>query len=65
MKHKGAGETAMAKIIKEITDRDTRLADQPKCKCFLASVNDHKFQEVVTYNEILDHIRRKPRSPQT
>ena len=29
MKHKGEGEPATAKIIKEITDRDSRLADQP------------------------------------
>ena len=56
MKHKGDGEPATAKIIKEITDRDSRLADQPKRKCFLASINDDEFQEVVSYNEILDHI---------
>ena len=33
MKHKGDGELATAKIIKEITDRDSRLADQPVRKC--------------------------------
>ena len=46
MKHKGDGEPATAKIIKEITNRDSRLADQPKRKCFLASINDNEFQEV-------------------
>ena len=67
MKHKGGGEPATAKIIKEFTDRDSRLADQPERKCFLASINDDEFQEVVSYNEILDHIARqgKPRSPWT
>ena len=56
MQHKGDGEPATAKIIREITERDTKLADQPERKRFLASVNDDEFQEVVTYNEILDHI---------
>ena len=59
IKHKGDGEPATAKIIKEITDRDSRLADQPECKCFLASINDDEFQEVVSYNEIMDHITRQ------
>ena len=56
MKHKGDRELATAKIIKEITDRDSRLADQHECKRFLASINDDEFQEVVSYNEILDHF---------
>ena len=56
MKHKGDGEPATAKIIKEITDRDSRLADQPERKRFLASIHDDEFQEVVSFNEILDHI---------
>ena len=59
IKHKGDGEPATAKIIKEITDRDSRLADQPERKCFLASINDNEFQEVVSYNKILDHITRQ------
>ena len=59
MQHKGDGEPATAKIIKEITERDTKLADQPERKRFLASVNDDEFQEVVTYNEILDHIAQQ------
>ena len=59
MEHKGDGEPTTAKIIKEITDRDSRLADQPERKCFLASTNDDEFQEVVSYNEILDHIARQ------
>ena len=45
MKHKGEGEPATAKI----TDRDSRLADQPECKRFLASVYDDEFQEVPTH----------------
>ena len=57
--HKGDGELATAKILKEITDRDSRLADQPERKRFLASINDDEFQEVVSYNEILDHIARQ------
>ena len=68
VKHKGDGEPAAAKIIKEITDRDSRLADQPECKRFLASVYDNEFQEVVTHNErswITSPSRRKPRSPRT
>ena len=59
MKRKGEGEPATAKIIKEITDRDSRLADQPERKRFLASVYDDEFQEVVTHNEILDHITQQ------
>ena len=59
VKHKGEGEPATAKIIKEITDGDSRLADQPECKRFLASVYDDGFQEVVTHNEILDHITQQ------
>ena len=59
MEHKGDGEPTTAKIIKEITDRDSRLADQPERKHFLASINDDEFQEVVSYNEILDHIARQ------
>ena len=59
MKHKGDGELATAKIIKEITDRDSRLADQPECKCLLDSVNNDEFQEVVTYKETLDHIAQQ------
>ena len=59
MQHKGDGEPATAKIIREITERDTKLADQPERKRFLASVNDDEFQEVVTYNEILDHIAQQ------
>ena len=59
MKHKGKGEPATAKIIKEITDRDSRLADQPERKRFLASVYGDEFQEVVTHNEILDHITQQ------
>ena len=59
MKHKGDGEPATAKIIKEITDRDSKLADQPERKRFLASINDDEFQEIVRYNEILDHIVRQ------
>ena len=56
MEHNGDGEPTTAKIIKEITDRNSRLADQPERKRFLASINDDEFQEVVSYNKILDHI---------
>ena len=59
VKHKGEGELATAKIIREITDRDSRLADHPERKRFLASVYDDEFQEVVTHNEILDHITQQ------
>ena len=62
VKHKGDGEPATAKIIKEITDRDSRLADQPERKCFLASVYDDEFQDVVTHNEILDNITQQEKT---
>ena len=59
MNKEEGSDLVTAKILKEIADQGLGLAAQPECKCFLASINDEEYEEIMTYNDILGHINRQ------
>ena len=55
-KEEGEEQRFRCEIVSAIIDRDKGLADE-RARCrFICSVNDNEFEEIVTYNEILNHI---------
>jgi len=50
------GERFRAKIIDAIRDRDGKIATDPAFIKFRCSVNDDEYEEIVAYNDILNHL---------
>ena len=48
-----------ARIVRQIQDHEDDVNEQPDKKRFLVSINDDQAEEVVSYNEILDHIEKE------
>ena len=50
------GERLRATVIKCIEDHDKDLAKDPNRKKFICSLNNDQYEEIMSYNEIMDHI---------
>ena len=50
------GERMRATVIKCIEDHDKELAKDPDRKKFICSLNNDQYEEIMSYNEIMDHI---------
>ncbi len=53
------GQTLRARIVEAIEKQDDDLSQDTAWKNFRISVNNDQYEEVLTYNEILEHIERK------
>ena len=53
------GEQYRAKILEAIVEDKEQLAKHPDRIKFLCSVNDEMYEEVLSYNEILDYINKQ------
>ena len=53
------GERYRAKILEAIVEDTEQLAKHPDRIKFLCSVNDEMYEEVLSYNEILDYINKQ------
>ena len=60
------GERLRAKILEEIVDatqaNDEAIANHPAMKKFRCSVNNDQYEEIIAYNEILQHLERDQES---
>ena len=52
------GERHRAKIVEAIIDNEQQIANDPGMIKFRCSVNDDQYEDIVTYNEILNHIEK-------
>ena len=50
------GQRFRARIVRAIKDQDDELARHPDKIKFLCSINDDQYEEILSYNEVLDHI---------
>jgi hypothetical protein len=50
------GQRVRAHIVQAIEDHDGKLDDNPTRIKFLCSINDDESEEIIAYNEILNHI---------
>ena len=53
------GERMRATVIKCIEDHDKELAKDPNRKKFICSLNNDQYEEIMSYNEIMDHINNQ------
>jgi hypothetical protein len=51
------GQQLRARIVQAIEDHDGEVDDNPTRIKFLCSINDDESEEIITYNEILNHIK--------
>ena len=56
MKPEEDGQRFCAKVVEAIIEDENQLANQPEWVKFRCSVNDEQYDEIVTYNDILNHI---------
>ena len=52
------GQRFRARIVRAIEDHDAETADNPDRIQFLCSINDDAFEEIIAYNDILNHIEK-------
>ena len=52
------GQKFRARVVKLLEDHESSLEENPTRIKFLCSVNDDKAEEIITYNQLLDHITR-------
>jgi hypothetical protein len=52
------GQRHRARIVKAIEDHEQELENDPDRIKFLISVGDERKEEIISYNEMLDHIQR-------
>ena len=50
------GERYRMKILEVLVENEEQLAKHPDCIKFICSVNDDMYEEILTYNEILEYI---------
>jgi hypothetical protein len=54
-----SGESHRVEIVTAIVDREAKLSKDPSRVKFVCSVNNDEYGEIVTYNELLNHIERE------
>ena len=52
------GERYRRKILEVLVENEEQLAKHPNCIKFICSVNDDMYEEILTYNEILEYITK-------
>ena len=52
------GERYRMKILEALVKTEEKLAKHPDCIKFMCSVNDDMYEEILTYNEILEYIAK-------
>ena len=52
------GSRFRARIIEAIMDNKQNIEDQPEMIKFRCSVNDDEYEEIVSYNDIINHIEK-------
>ena len=57
------GQRFRAKIVEAIVDHEQDLAKNPDKVKFLCSVNGDEYEEILSYNEIIDHIEKDEADP--
>ena len=57
------GERHRARIVKALDDHKNDLEKNPERAKFLCSFNDDEYEEIVTYNNIVDHIEKDQDDP--
>ena len=50
------GQRFRARIVEAIEEQDAALAEDPTKRKFRISVNDDEYEEILSYNEVLNHI---------
>ena len=58
MKTNDNGEKLRAQVVEAVQIYDDKLKDDPDHIKFVCSVNDDKYEEILSYNEILQHIEK-------
>ena len=53
------GERYRTKILEVLVESEEQLAKHPDRIKFVCSVNDDMYEEILTYNEILEYIAKK------
>ena len=53
-----SGESYRVEIVSAIIDREAKLSKDPARVKFICSVNHDEYEEIVTYNELLNHVNR-------
>ena len=52
------GEKLRAQVVEAVHIHDDKMKDDPDQIKFVCSVNDDKYEEILSYNEILQHIEK-------
>jgi Reverse transcriptase (RNA-dependent DNA polymerase) len=52
------GQKHRARIVAAVEDHNLKIEKNPDRMKFLCSVNDDKYEEIMTYNEIINHIEQ-------
>ena len=52
------GQRHRARIVKLVEDHEDNVKDNPTLIKFVCSVNDDQYEEIITYNQMLDYILR-------
>ena len=52
------GERYCMRILEVLVENEEQLAKHPDCIKFICSVNDDMYEEILTYNEILEYITK-------
>jgi len=55
----GNGQRFRARIIKALKDHDVKLHQKPEHFKFCCSINDNQYEEILSYNEILNYIKQQ------
>ena len=50
------GEKHRARIVKQVKDHNHNLDEQPERVKFICSINNDLYEEILSYNEVLNHI---------
>jgi hypothetical protein len=53
------GQRFRCKIVEAIIKSEGRLEKEPELVKFRCSVNNDKYKQIVTYNDIVNHIQRQ------
>ena len=52
------GQRFRARIVRAIKEQDNELAQDPDKIKFLCSINEDQYEEILSYNDVLNHIKK-------
>jgi len=56
------GQRFRARIVELVQDHESNVKENPERVRFLCSINDNEAQEIISYNQVIDHITRDEES---